>query len=354
MDEMFEEDLIEKEFWDRHFYLQRKIRFHQTLVGISLSFSAVFFISGFYTDDKFLGFISFPREYSYLSALACFLVSLGWLTYMYVQGGLRVSQHPAGVKVFKSTFHEEDYSERVVGLEKAVASLSARLQSFDLGNRDALIDETVSVIKKTAHEKIWEELSEAVSKEGMHSRALIPIEKEYEKSKQRLLAEVQALGKRGSVNLALGVVTTATALMILSSLALSSVSPQLYNPVGGDFKFEVVTLLMFFVPKISLAVFIQIFSLFFLRLYKTGLAEIKYFQNEITNLELKYFGIVTSVMADDREAICGVGKMLLKVERNHVLTAGQTTVELEKHKIEQASSSEIIKLLPKILGRKSV
>lgn len=347
-------DYDEHEYWAYQARAQKKVRIRQAFLGVSFVIANIFFFSALYGDDRVLGFIRFPQSFSYLWATIFFLVFLGGLTYLYVQEGLGVERLPSGLKFLGGGYLKNNYEDRILELELVISEMSEKLQSFDLGNRDALIEETVGVIKATAHEKIWEELSASVSKTGTQSRALAPIEKEYEKSKQRLLAEVKALGKRGSVNLALGVVTTATALLILSSLALSSINPELYKPSGGDFKVEVFTLSMFFVPKISLAIFIQIFSLFFLKLYKAGLAEIKYFQNEITNLELKYFGIVTSIIAEDKEAISSAGRLLLEVERNHVLTAGQTTVELEKHKIEQSSSSEMMKLLPKLLSRKPV
>jgi hypothetical protein len=107
-----------------------------------------------------------------------------------------------------------------------------------------------------------------------------------------------------------------------------------------------------FIPKLSLAFFVQAFSLFFLRLYKAGFAEIKYFQNELTNLEVKYLGVVSAVLTDDEEAVREASKSLLAVERNHILAKGQTTIELEKYKIESRSSSELLKLLPKIFGKK--
>lgn len=351
-----EMDMLDREYRYRHALMQKRVRYHRTLLLLSLFLSLVFFLSGFSDRNYLIGFIPFPQEASYLCALAFFLAFLGAITYMYVQGGLVfVKQSPDkifGARSFVTDVDLNANAARIEKLESVVSELSERLQSFDLGNRDALIEETVGIIKFKAHQQMWGELSQIASKENHLSRALAPIEKEFEKSKQRLLAEIQALGKRGSVNLALGVVTTATALLILSSLALSTIDPEIYKT--PDMKTGMFALWIFFVPKISLAVFVQVFSLFFLRLYKAGLSEIKYFQNEITNLELKYLGVVTSILTEDGTAISEAGKLLLGVERNHILGQGQTTVELEKHKLEQSSYAEVIKLLPKLFSKKSI
>lgn len=90
-----------------------------------------------------------------------------------------------------------------------------------------------------------------------------------------------------------------------------------------------------------------------MRLYKAGFSEIKYFQNELANLEIKYLGLVLAVLADDEEAAREASKSLLAGERNHVLSKGQATIDLEKYEIESRSSSEVMKLIPKILEKKS-
>lgn len=167
------------------------------------------------------------------------------------------------------------------------------------------------------------------------------------------MSEVAALGRRGTANLVFGVITTTAALVVLSSLALNTIGPEAYRLAVPNGQLDLGVLTLMFVPKLSLAIFVQAFSLFFLRLYKAGFSEIKYFQNELTNLEVKYLGVVSAVLADDEEAVREASKSLLAVERNHVLSKGQTTIDLEKYKIESRSSSEVMKLLPKIFGKKS-
>lgn len=332
--------------YERFLFLKSRARANRAVLAISLFMALTVLAMKITFGDYFFGL---PNYLWYTIALGFLLIFLGWATYMYVQGGLLT----APVTYFSSARADtEGFDKKLEFIESRVESLSNELKSFDVGNRDALIAETVGLIEQSAKEKIWDSLVLSASKAGGQNRLLEPLKVEYEMSKQRLLSEVQALGKRGSVNLALGVVTTATALVILSSVALSTSNPAHLWSQSPSLQDQVVAMCLFFVPKISLAIFIQVFSLFFLKLYKAGLGEIKYFQNEITNLELKYFGLLAAVASDDATSTSSAVKTLIESERNHVLAQGQTTVELEKHKIEQVSSSEFLKLLPKIIGRR--
>ncbi|WP_315983120.1 hypothetical protein [Aliamphritea spongicola] len=72
-------------------------------------------------------------------------------------------------------------------------------------------------------------------------------------------------------------------------------------------------------PRILLVIFLEIFAYFFLRLYKDGLSEIKYFQNELTNLESKLIALETSYLTKNLASINKSVESLLKTERNFVL-----------------------------------
>jgi hypothetical protein len=300
-----------------------------------------------------LNFIPFPDEYSDAISVMLFLFSIGFVLYYYVQGEPFWEFWKTRNKPAEEADHfARHMSGRVEFIEAEIQSLSEIVKGLDYTDREALITKTVESIKKKAHDEIWDELTDQSLKIAQTKRALAPIEGAYTKARLRLFSEVEALGRRGTANLVFGVLTTIAALGILSSLALNTIGPEAYRLVvpNGQLDFGVLTLM--FIPKLSLAFFVQAFSLFFLRLYKAGFAEIKYFQNELTNLEVKYLGVVSAVLTDDEEAVREASKSLLAVERNHILAKGQTTIELEKYKIESRSSSELLKLLPKIFGKK--
>ncbi len=95
-------------------------------------------------------------------------------------------------------------------------------------------------------------------------------------------------------------------------------------------------------PRLLLVIFIEIFAYFFLRLYKDGLSEIKYFQNELTNIEAILMSAEISYLTGDKESLKLTLAVLAKTERNYVLKKGETTVELERAKSDSEMSKSMI------------
>jgi hypothetical protein len=156
----------------------------------------------------------------------------------------------------------------------------------------------------------------------------------------RLESEVQNLAKRGNINLILGMSTTLTGLGILGYSVFNA--PDLKTTIE---------LASHFIPRISLVLLIEVFAYFFLKLYKQSLSEIKYFQNEITNIESKFLGLRLSTESNETECIKSVVSNLISTERNFVLEKGQTTIELEKIKDDQQQRANLTSLLDKALQK---
>ncbi|UST61940.1 hypothetical protein NF673_14940 [Pseudomonas moraviensis] len=345
---------INREFDVREKYFEKRKRRHRVTFFVSIFIWLVFYASASARNDRILELIPFPDEFSNAISFIVFLFSMGFALYYYVQGEpFWDFWNKKKERQTEADYLTRDIPDRIGMIESEIYSLSEKIKVLDYTNRETLISTTVEDIKKKAHEEIWDELTDQSLKIAQIKLALAPIEEAYTSARARLLSEVAALGRRGTANLVFGVLTTIAALGILSNMALNTIDPEAYRLVIPNGQLDLGLLTLMFVPKLSLAIFVQVFSLFFLRLYKAGFAEIKYFQNELTNLEVKYLGVVSAVLADDEEAVREASKSLLAVERNHVLSKGQTTIELEKYKIESRSSSEILKLLPKFFGQKN-
>lgn len=97
---------------------------------------------------------------------------------------------------------------------------------------------------------------------------------------------------------------------------------------------------------------IEIFAYFFLSLYKAGLSEIKYFQNEITSVESKYLALKVALYSEEKDNIKYVVEQLAKAERNFLLAKGQSTVELERMKSEQQSTLDILGKVTSVFSNK--
>ena len=138
--------------------------------------------------------------------------------------------------------------------------------------------------------------------------------------RERLLLEVGALGRRGNLNLIFGVLATCLALGVLAWISFILTSQSETIAWG-----ELTTL---YLPRIALAGFVQVFAFFFLRLYKSTLQEIKYFQNEITSIDMRMIALENTMYLEDNALTKEICIILAKTDRN--LGNGSPTVVMEK------------------------
>ena|SRR5690554_5292429 len=196
-------------------------------------------------------------------------------------------------------------------------------------------------ILESASDNLLSEIEQKYSVEIRKDKYLKDLRAQCEQVRFRLSKEIESLGRRGNLNLVIGVVTTIAAVTVLATTVLS-----------GNHQLTQDELMAYYIPRLTLSIFIELFSFFFLKLYKAGLNEIKYFQNELTNAELKFIAAEKAVMSDKEESISNVIKELASTERNFKLLKGESTVELEKFKTDQANNQKIIDALAGLIGNK--
>ncbi|MBJ9306975.1 hypothetical protein I5496_01985 [Citrobacter freundii] len=149
-------------------------------------------------------------------------------------------------------------------------------------------------------------------------------------TKQRILAEIDSQTTKGIFSLSLGVVTASIGMVILAASAFNAINSKDY-----------IEYILHYLPRLSIAIVIEVFAYFFLRLYKQSLDEIKYFQNELTNIEMKYFGLMIIKRSNPEADLKELAAELIKTERNHVLEKGQSTVYLERDKLSIQQQKEL-------------
>jgi hypothetical protein len=157
----------------------------------------------------------------------------------------------------------------------------------------------------------------------------------FEKQNIRMINQILSLRGRGRANLGFGILIAIIGVGFLGWTVLGVSSEQ-----NND------ALMTQFVPKVTLTILTEIFALFFLRLYSNGLVEIKYWQNEITNLELKriaYNGAMKESELNNLQT--KIIESFAATERNFVLNKNQTTVELEKEKLHRQDISDLAAII---------
>lgn len=166
----------------------------------------------------------------------------------------------------------------------------------------------------------------------------------YLESRQRLKTEIASLGRRGNINLTLGFISTTVALAVLGYISFQfTLTKTAVDQVNWP------SLASSFVPRLTLAIFIQTFAFFFLRLYRATLDEIKYFQNELTNLDCYALAIELGASEECSQHAMDTSAALLKIDRNNVSPKkelGEKTVGGD-----DKARSELLSLAKDVIGK---
>jgi len=95
-----------------------------------------------------------------------------------------------------------------------------------------------------------------------------------------------------------------------------------------------------FLPRVSLVILVEVFAYFFLRLYKESLDDIKYFQTEITRVEMKTLALTVATELKDSEAT----RMLLTrfAERDAIPSPPQQVREASKTSVVAGETDPLI------------
>lgn len=149
---------------------------------------------------------------------------------------------------------------------------------------------------------------------------------------ERFHSEINNLNSKSNYNLTIGLIaTTIGALFLLFTIIL----PPATNQDHWIYITQLVT-------RFSIIIFFEFFAFFFLRLYKNIQEDIKYYQNEISNIELKTFAVMITLANNDISLLKPIIEQLATTERNFVLKKGETTVGLEREKRDKNEIFELV------------
>lgn len=208
--------------------------------------------------------------------------------------------------------------------------------------------ELISSIKESVDSNITSELLSSIDKQystgALKKNNLQQLLELYKNTERRMRELLYELDRKAKLNLFVGSITTFAAILGLAYIVFST--EQSFNDITGS--------LNHYIPKISFIILIEIFSFFFLKLYKQNLEDIKYHNNELTNIDSKIIALKAAIFIDEKESIKQVVSELSKTERNFVLKKGETTVELEKARDSRASFSDAVSSITKLLSKTKI
>ncbi len=195
--------------------------------------------------------------------------------------------------------------------------------------------------KKSSKQKLFENdlivFKEKFIEQSLHDLEFANLFEELYKLENKLRSQIERLISNSNLNLVIGIIT--------SSIAIIYLGISVFN---HDLKTSI-ELISYFVPRISTVIFVEIFSFFFLKLYKSNLAEIKYFQNEISNLNFKITALKTAIKMKDNTTISELVKTFSLTERNFILKKDESTEKIEIQKIDSTNSTNLLQNFSSII-----
>ncbi|MDX2350693.1 MAG: hypothetical protein QNK32_09920 [Porticoccus sp.] len=198
--------------------------------------------------------------------------------------------------------------------EYKIKSLAEITRAISVGNlqiteeeKDSILEEIKKDILVDTANPAVPEVEEKYLKDIKRASQIAREQEKLEKIRLRLKREISVLGRRCNINLVAGVLTTITAMGILATIFFDT-----------EVKFTVETFRSHFAAKFIFGLFVEISSLFFLTLYMYGLSQIKFFNNEITNIEMKFLSLDSAIRSRDEDLINSVVNEFSKTGRNKV------------------------------------
>lgn len=211
-------------------------------------------------------------------------------------------------KVADATEIESDVTElqeRISNVENRLGTLAAEAIGISETETIALIENVTRAAISRVESQVPENLALRLAAQSEREKVLLMIRGVISEARKRLSLELAALSRRGNLNLVIGTLTTIVAVALLYQTVVSA------TPTPAD----MTSLLSFYVPRVSTAVFVEVFSFFFLRLYRTGLSDMKYYHSELLTLDLRITALESALMVADTNMLSLVVGKLAETDR---------------------------------------
>ncbi len=165
-----------------------------------------------------------------------------------------------------------------------------------------------------------------------------PVTMVFENLQKRMEDQISRLVRSSNLNLIIGIVTTLVAVGILTY--------SIFTEKAFKDNWDLVA---YYLLRISTVIFVEIFSFFFLRLYRNNLLEIKYFQNEITSMSYRKAALKIAIVKEDEAKLKELISTFSSVERNQILKANETTEKVATIQLDKNQASSFAQSMEKFV-----
>jgi hypothetical protein len=257
------------------------------------------------------------------------------------------------------TYQTEQALEK---METAVSAATKRLSDLERRLNDAvahreipeerLQEIAVQFFKKASFQALEKEVQEKYGANIDNGVKVKRLREAASESIRSLTEQIDKQRKNANVNMWIGGLLATIGIIVMGAII------YVYYLGGSDREFS--SFIMGFIPRLSFVVLIETVAFFFLTLYKEDRNMIRYFRNEITNLEAKYLSLEAAARFDDKESLTKVLSTLSSTERNFTIKKSEKMIfealkeednRLFDRTIERFST--VLENLAKIKGKSS-
>lgn len=208
---------------------------------------------------------------------------------------------------------------------------------IDKSEINQVVEAIKEKVEKTSNEHYFSEIKDYISKQ-----VYIEIfQNKVSAIENRVKGEINRLSKSAIINLSLGMMLSVGGLWYLG-----------YYVVDVQKFITIEEMFVNTFPKTIFVLLIEVFAYFFLKLYKQNLDDIKYYQNELTNIESKNLALQIAKQSNNYKLISVCIEEFLSTERNFILEKDQSTIEIEKERINSNNTNNTLQVLKDIFKNK--
>ncbi|HCA5723038.1 hypothetical protein NRA42_04080 [Acinetobacter baumannii] len=208
---------------------------------------------------------------------------------------------------------------------------------IDKSEINQVVEAIKEKVEKTSNEHYFSEIKDYISKQ-----VYIEIfQNKIRAIENRVKGEINRLSKSAIINLSLGMMLSVGGLWYLG-----------YYVVDVQKFITIEEMFVNTFPKTIFVLLIEVFAYFFLKLYKQNLDDIKYYQNELTNIESKNLALQIAKQSNNYKLITVCIEEFLSTERNFILEKDQSTIEIEKERINSNNTNNTLQVLKDIFKNK--
>jgi hypothetical protein len=273
------------------------------------------FIDRYYSNpDLRLSDIAAKAVIIRIAAAFVIIATLGLVTYLYA----------AGSPIFRNAKltapSSGAYDERM--LEAAIAEINAAVKTVAAnrvvteGDRKIITEQLKTLVQESLPAEYLDKIDAKYGSAIVNQKISQYLEDALLITKRRLLDFQESLSRKAASSLAWGVITAV--------LGLSTLLVFIFYPPEGAW--DDIRSIFHFPARLGVVAMIEIVAFFFLNQYKFTLLDLKYVNNELTNIEIRMLSLITAAKLGDKGAIGKILAELAKTERNFALKKGEVSI----------------------------